>query len=59
MTCVLQSTQRPVHRDPQLISHLLHEALGAHCITHEQVQGEASWGVHHIELALQTPGLLS
>lgn len=59
MTCVLQSTQRPVHRDPQPISHLLHEMLGAHCITHEQVQGEASWRVYHMELPLQVLGLLS
>lgn len=58
MTCVLQSTQRPVHRDPQLIS-LLHETLDAHCITLEQVLGEASWRVHYIELTLQLLGLLS
>lgn len=56
MTCVLQSAQRSVLRDLQLIRHL-HETPFAHCITHEQVQGEASWTVHHSELTLEVLGL--
>lgn len=33
MTCVLQSTPRPVLRDPLLIKHLLHETAFTHYIT--------------------------
>lgn len=58
MTCVLESTQRPVHRDLQLICHVLHEMLNVYCITHEQAQGEASWKVQRIELILQLRGFL-
>lgn len=58
MVSVLQSTQRLVHKELQFIRDVLHEMFNVYCITHEQLQGEASCRVHRIELILQLHSFL-